>query len=688
MKPRTMKKIFYTLTAAVLCLTACHKEMTESIPAVVEPEMATVTVPFTVTIPVSQEAVTRADRYLLNKENPAVYNMYVAVFGENGGMLQQFVPATLVEGTLDQAGFAHKCKYTAQLPLYDDECHLHFIANYDGDISSLTFDYEKDFMDKLSKTIVTTEYTSSEDETKKYHPITSMPDAYWQKVVLEDGIKATYNSTTGQFELDNETKAKLNPIALVRNYAKITVTSASREFTINSYALVNVPRQGTIAPWQAPEKTIGFSNIYMEIGKYCDGTYDTDPAHSEDSEQYPNYHNFVEDIYASKYIGYMPSNSMIFTDNPGESAVKYPSDTDNGLYMYERTVPAKAGEQTGIIVCITWADLDQMDSESPNRPYAGQTMYYKIEVLDQDGEYMPILRNIHYNINLKSIEGEGESSFDRAFDGPFFGNVSSSIETATLTSINNTRQQIVVNRMDYTSFDGGDVVDIYVQFYPDMKGSPSSNTSNYLVNSNSILPVSGYDQAIASVGNIEYITEGGFAGWMHVQVTLKPKPTDESEILRGKLRVQGVLDGGIGSLYRDIVFTVMSAQNFTSDSKVTVDGNDVTVTIGLPEELPYSLFPLQITIESLNNNLSTNNKELPVGYGPTAFDENAYSAKNGKNSFYFIRTIQYKDYAKTSSGSYEYVTKIDCPFIRTTSEDIVVKLNEESGYFNEKTLTQ
>ena len=180
-----MKKIFYTLTAAVLCLTACHKEMTESIPAVVEPEMATVTVPFTVTIPVSPEAVTRADRYLLNKENPAVYNMYVAVFGENGGMLQQFVPATLVEGTLDQAGFAHKCKYTAQLPLYDDECHLHFIANYDGDISSLTFDYEKDFMDKLSKTIVTTEYTSSEDETKKYHPITSMPDAYWQKVVLE-----------------------------------------------------------------------------------------------------------------------------------------------------------------------------------------------------------------------------------------------------------------------------------------------------------------------------------------------------------------------------------------------------------------------------------------------------------------------------------------------------------------------
>ena len=211
------------------------------------------------------------------------------------------------------------------------------------------------------------------------------------------------------------------------------------------------------------------------------------------------------------------------------------------------------------------------------------------------------------------------------------------------------------------------------------------------MNSNSILAVSGYDQAIASVGNIEYVSEGSFAGWMRVNVTLKSRPEDTSKILRGKLRVQGVMDNGTGSLYRDIVFTVMSTQNFTSDSKVTVDGDDVTVTIGLPSELPYSLFPLQVTIEAFNNNLSTDDSNLPVGYGPTAFDasdgESAYSAKNGKNAFYFIRTIQYKEYANTSTGSYVYKTKIDCPFIRTENKAIVVKLNEESGYFNEKTLT-
>lgn len=681
-----MKKIFYTITAVVLCLTACQKEMTENQPVVIDPEMATVTVPFTVTIPVSPEAVTRAgERYVLDMEEPVINNLYIAVFGENGGMLQQLVPATLVGETLDHAGFAYKCEYKAQLPLYDEECHLHFIGNYNGDISTLNFDREKPFMDNLSTTIVTTEYTEGEgDSAKTYHPITLMPDAYWQKVVLEDGIKATYNPDSGQFELDDETKEKLNPIALVRNYAKITVTSASTDFTINSYALVNVPRQGSVAPWQAPEKTKGFSNIFMEIGKYCDGTYDTDLEHKDDPA-YPNFHNFVEDVYDSGYSGYMVGNDLnsIFTDNPGESSAKYPRDTDNGLYMYERTEPTKAGEQTGIIVCLTWNE--NLPRTNENYPYRGQTMYYKIEVLDEEGEYMPILRNIHYKFSLTKLSGEGEPTFDKAFDGAFFGNVSASIETATLNSINNNRQQIVVNRMDVLSVTGEDVVPIYFQFYPEMTGSPSSNPANYEVNQNSILTVDGYAQAIASVGNIEYINDSSsdWNGWMRVLVTLKEKPVDGST-LRGKLRVKGVLDSGVGSLYRDIVFTVMSKQDFTSDSKVTVDGNDVTVTIGLPAELPYSIFPLHIRIEARDNNLSTSDADLPVGYGPTAFTD--YAAKQGKNSFYFIRTIQYKEYVNTDTGEYVYKTKYDCPFTLTNNGTVVVRLTEEGDYFNAKPL--
>ena len=114
-------------------------------------------------------------------------------------------------------------------------------------------------------------------------------------------------------------------------------------------------------------------------------------------------------------------------------------------------------------------------------------------------------------------------------------------------------------------------------------------------------------------------------------------------------------------------------------------GRPVIIAAVAVFHLPYSIFPLNVLIEAQNNNLSTSVKELPVGYGPTAFDE-AGSSKQGKNAFYFIRTIQYKDYLDTSHGTYDYTTEFDCPFIHTDNTDIVVKLNEQGGYFIEKTI--
>ena len=649
-----MKKFFYTITATVLCLTACQKELSENVQPVQtsNPDMPTVTVPFTVAIPVSEVAVTKGDIDMAEK--PVLQNLYIAVFGESGGMLQQLVPATLVGASLDQlsgVGYAYQAIYTAQLPLYNDECHLHFIGNYNGDTAELSFDYEKDFMDKLSMRIETT-------ENGDYTTITSAPGAYWQKVILKDGIKATLQSD-GTFELDNETKEKLTPIPLVRNYAKITVTSASSDFTINSYALINVPYQGTVAPYSA---TMGFDNHYMTIGGYCDGTTTT---------------NFVDDLYHSGYVGYMADNDLIFTANPGESSAKTGAEEDNGLYMYERTIPTKAGEQTGVIVSLTWAS--NLEPTNPNYEYRGKTYYYKLEILNGSGEYMPICRNVHYIISLTSLTGEGYPTFDGAFAGPFFGNVSSSIETATLTDINDNIHRIVVNRMDYTSVTGEDEVDIYFQYYPDLTANASTSTSNY--KANEILEVTPYNQAIASVSSVELISDSSDAwfGWMHVTVTLKSKPTDGST-LRGKLRVQGLLDSGVGNLYRDIVFTVMSTQDFTSESTLESNGTNVTVNIGIPTGLSYSLFPLQIKIESQNNNLTTTSADLPVGYGPSAFDST-------KNSFYFIKTIQYKDYVDTSTGEYVYTTQFPCSFTNTDTYKVLsVQLNDMEGYFNSKTL--
>ena len=168
---------------------------------------------------------------------------------------------------------------------------------------------------------------------------------------------------------------------------------------------------------------------------------------------------------------------------------------------------------------------------------------------------------------------------------------------------------------------------------------------------------------------------------MHVKVTLNPKDPN-GKTLRSKLRIGGQNDLGIGSLFRDIVFTVMEVQDFTAETKLTVssDMKDVTVTIGIPADLPYTMFPLQVKIESQANNLTTNRADLPVASGPSAF--------SGKgNTFYFVKTIQYKDYVDTSTGEYQYTTEFPCTFTNlNTGADLLGKLDEVNGYFHEKEL--
>ena len=648
-----MKKIFYTLIAAAFCMTACQKEIDQiqSVSAPEYPEGATVEALFTVSIPYSNGAVelTRASEMA---QIPELDNLYIAIFGDNGGMLQQLVPAKKVgNGSLYQtatnnpdhpygeSGYDYQVQYTAELPLSDEERNLHFIGNMPAEvIQNLDFLYEKAFMDKL---------TTSGGAA-----------AYWQKVVLPNGIQANLNPTTGKFELTTECASKLTPIALVRNYAKLVVTSGSTDFDIESYALVNGPIQGTVAPYSA---TTGFSTTYMSIGKYCAGQMTS---------------NFVQDLKTSGYSGYM-INDLINTANPGEASAKKPTDTDNGLYMYERTKPTRTGEQTGIIIKLKWSP--DLPSDHANYLDRGESRYYKIEVLDKEGEYMPICRNVLYTINLEHLSGTGETTFDAAYAGPFFGNVSASIETATLTEINDNIHKIVVNMMDYTTMEDNKEVDVYFRYYDDMNGNPNLESSYYATPVEKT--VDGYSSAIASVSGIDFVNWSG-GQWGHVKVTLNERPA--SGMLRSKLRIQGQKNG-VGSLFRDIVFTVMNTQDFTSESNVSVDGNNVTVTIGLPSDLPYSLFPLNVLIEAQNNNLTTTSKLLPVSYGPTAFDEEG-SPKKGKSSFYFIRTIQYKDYLDTSTGEYVYTTEFDCPFTRTDNSDIVVKLNEQGGYFHEKTI--
>ena len=640
-----MKKFFYIFAVALTAFMACNKEIDspsnelDNAVEMTDGPMATLT--FTATFP-DTNVPTRAAW----GDTPEIDNLYVAVFGQssnvNGGTLVHWAPATYVEQKDNT--HTYTAKYTVTLPLSTEGREVHFIANYPSDTPP-TFDREKQIIPQL--------YTENGN------------GAYWQRVSLPDGIIGV-PQTDGTYVLDDDTKALLSDVHLVRNFAKITVQPAlaTTEFVIDGYTLINVPTKGTIAPMNEGS----FSTLYTQIASYCD------PA-----EDFHN--NFFDGLLNANYLGFMPEGTQIDTSDPGVSSLKEPSD-NFGFYMYERPTPTETNTQTAVICKITWKSQEwfeeQGKEQSPNYQYAGNTYYYKVELVggngNEGGEYIPICRNIWYKMNLNALDGDGEQTYKDAFDGPYFGNVSASIETATLNEITDNISTLVVNRMDYTAIDNGKTVDIYFKYIPEKNGSPTTNDVTL-----SVRTVGTYSQAIApnGVSNVSAVTSGEFNGGGHVTVSLNDVP--ETGMLRGVLRVQGNKSGK-RVIFRDIVFTVMSPVDFLSTAEdVSTSGDNVTVQVILPPNLSYSVFPVHVKIEAQNKNLTSSSTDLPVGFGKSAFDDD-------KNSFYFIKTIQYSDYYyKDASGKWVYNTEgYTCNLKKTSNEAVNIKLSAD--YFNTKDL--
>lgn len=645
-----MKKVLYIFAVAFVAITACTKEIEgpsaeQNDPVIVEDgPMATLS--FTATFPDTQ-IPTRA-----LSDEAVIENIYVAVFGlssnVNGGTLLHWAPAQLTK--VDDATHTYTATYKVTLPLSHEGRVVVFVANYTSDTPPL-FERENQVLAGL----YTERYKDNGDETN---------GAYWQRVVLNDGIVGVDNGD-GTYQLDNVTLGLLSNIHLVRNFAKVTLEAPAEgaEFTISDYNIINVPTRGSVAPMIIDHGNKSFNTRYTSIASYCD------PAQGFT-------HNFFDDLMSDKYLGFMPEGAEIDTDDPGWEATK--KTPGNGFYMFERTVPTQAHTQTAVICKLTWKSKAWFDANnkqnSPNYQYAGNTYFYKVELMGSSGEYIPICRNIWYKINVNGIEGDGEQDYEHAFTGPFFGNVSASIETATLNEITDNISTLKVNMMEWTEINDNQVVDVYFNYEPEAD-QPAANTAGFDGSTDvtvTLREASGFDPSIASQSNITIAdspTSGTYRGWGHLKVQLGTKPNNGMR--RSIVRVQGNRDGK-RVIFRDIVFTLMSDAEFsTTSSDITTSGNNVTVNVKIPAELGYSVFPIQVKIEAKNNNLTTTNSNLPVKFGTSAFDSD-------KNSFYFVRTIQYSEYySKNASGEWVYKTEYPCILQKTDNQAVIVKLSAD-----------
>ena len=207
-----------------------------------------------------------------------------------------------------------------------------------------------------------------------------------------------------------------------------------------------------------------------------------------------------------------------------------------------------------------------------------------------------------------------------------------------------------------------------------------------------------YPQAIASISDV-VVTHNSNGTDNHGTITVTLNDSQPGIVQKGKLKILGQVEGA-RALYREVEFTVMEKQQFvsgeleTNASPLSSDdmNKETTVTIVLPDGLPRDIFPLQVKIEAQNNGLTSipdNSVDpaisaLPVKYGKSAFNAN-------KNSYYFVKTITFDDYAQISGTSYEYTNEFPCKFKTRLGNGLnatTIKINDMKGeYFEEKTLS-
>ena len=530
-------------------------------------------------------------------ENPTITSLHVAVFGSSG-YLKEYKLASPVDGYVSREGETYKKGYSVPLSITRSRVRVHLIANGP---ESMDFDYESNVMAKLATT--------------------GGQDAYWQRVILDNGIYPDADDPGSyanppvyvldpDFDLDTDgTTHKMALIPLIRNYAKLTVVAdevAESHFTVTSFAVVNVPDRGSIAPYN---KTNG--EFIMNY------------------EDYPK----LEDLSAV-YPGNLPAEAQIDTSYPNETDF---TNLTNGVvaaggavYMYERPVPVN--NATVLIVKGTYTDPDT------GTDYPG---YYKIDMME-GSEYLPILRNFRYQINIKKVNRKGKSTVIAAINGAGSADISADISTASQTGISDGKSSIAVSFTEETLPIGGTYT-LGVTFVPDVK---TGTVDNSLVTYELLAPEAN-GAVIESEDDISYDASTG-------TLTFTTTDVDPVHIKSQKIRVIGTSTSS--RLYREVMIRLLPQQTMTVSCTPIIEaepGTEQTITVTIPKDLPQSIFPLQFKVEVANKTLTPNAGDLPVSPGETIIPNQTGS------SYQFVKTISYADYTAAYSGN---VSTFTCEF--------------------------
>ena len=653
-----MKRLIW-LVAWVFVALSCVRELPEPVSVGdAFPEGEPLTIQFTVP-GVRYVPQTRSeDAPLPLGEDTDLYSMHLAIFGSSG-YLKEYVKATDPEyvGNVtyeDPDGVERTApgyRFTVTVSMSSKPRTVHFIGNGP---ETLPFGYEYEVIPEL---------LSKRNQ-----------QAFWQmksaslKPKEENG---EYVKVDGVYQPSDQTKADFKDIPLIRNWAKIEVSAAANSnFTLDGYALVNVPQYGTIAPYYVKEN----------------------PGIDEDPHVFiPNYQNWTADELSSdfNYPAHLPDDTEFDYTIPAWPG-GFVRDLTKPLYLYERPVPSANMKPSFVIVHGHYKNDDDT-TENNDKDY-----FYKVDLM-QDGVYYPIYRNFKYQIVIRKILSFGHTTAEAAAASAGSADVSADITTSHLADISDGEARLVVQPWMSHSFIRKQTNNkvLHVKFFDDMmSGQPNMDPSAVTLE---LLPManSADDPVITEyfVGSPVYGLDTD-KGWRTITFS-----TDEpsNKVRSQTLRVKGsyyteTTPPVLRQLYRDIVITLQPLQNMgLSCAWDEIDrgiGVSQQLYLHLPDDLIESMFPFDFIIEPEDMTLTPDNtmpnNNLPVISGTSISDHDGYA---DKTVYQFKRTLTWSEYndpnivwpSQDLSGNAE---RLLCCYFKTTRKGNATTIWVANEYFN------
>lgn len=594
-----MNRFIYILTLLSIILSCSKHELKEDDVASSQDK---VELRFNVTVP-GEEVASKALGI-----NPNIRTLHLAIFDAAGYFLEYVTANLETTGNIDNAT---SYNYSADVTPTDGKTTVHFIANGPETVS---FANETKLIGNLS--------TSGNN------------DAYWQRIVLEDGIQITKNE-----EENTATCNITSPINLIRNFARIEVElsgNALNKYTLSKIYVANTPDKGSIAIYDSRE------------GEFLDGNKYIGKTHA--------------DLYdeGNGYDAFVPYDATLQSDIPTSADF-----VESPFFVYEREYPLS---NAAFILLEGTYHYDNIE----------ETRYFKVDLRNSNGDYFPIFRNFIYKITITDLHHAGKTSIADAFEGAGSGDVSSNLDYKDFTNISNGHVQLYVSTTNVTIVNSGDEVELKYKFIT--FNDTESGTTKAIENDNvEITP--DLDELTGAVSSYTISEEDDTEGWRSVKIKAG---TIGDEVAHTTLRFTGTSietdsqgNTKTYSIYRDVEVYLREKWSMTltcdDDHVLKKQNEEFDVVLGVPGGMSKVLFPLDFKIEAANLSIAPNNDNLPTETGVSIIPN------KDAHTFRFVKSLSWDEYSVAEQiGAYR---QIRCHF--KTSKDIsATKIWAANKYFN------